>query len=793
MDIKSIKNRIPALKASLKKLVSSIRKLFSMPSFAKLWWQKVIVRTGQAFLIILLIIIAIDLNFLWLFGQSPDIIDLREPDINIASELYAADSSQIGKYYIENRIPIEFKDLSPVLINTLLAAEDIRFYKHNGIDVKATMAAVWSTAKGDRRGGSTITQQLVKNLYKTRHKNKKGLLGYIKGVSIIVDKSKEWINALKLEFFYSKEEILTMYLNTVDFGSHSFGIKAASRTFFNKLPADLKPEEAALIIGLLKAPTYYSPVFNRENSLRRRNGILSQMGKYGFLSMEESDSLQKLPIKLKYRQPVPEEKDATYFKEAVAKYLQNWSKETGYNIYTDGLKIYTTIDPKLQQYAEEAVAKHMKRLQKKFFEHWRGENPWVDSKGVEIPGFIDDLVKETGIYKTLKERFADKTDSIDYYLNKPHKMSVFTWSGDSDTVLSVIDSIKYYRHLLNTGFVSIDPHNGYVKAWVGGINYRFFKYDHINQAKRQPGSLFKAFVYAAAFENGFGPCDKLIDEPVTINYVEKGEKKSWSPHNANWVFTYNNVSLKNAFARSINTVAVQLTKEIGWDKVIEMAHRMGINSDLMNVPSVCLGSSDVNLIELVNAYAVFLNKGMLNEPVLVTRITDREGNILYEYKPKPTRVLDEETAYLMTVMLRAGLTESGGTTQGLWEYDIFKYDTEFGGKTGTSSNFSDGWFIGVTPSLVSGVWVGGEHRNIRFRTSQLGEGLRTALPTYGIFMEKVLKDKTLIRYRGKFPKPEIKISKNYTCVSPVYSNDSLVEDEIEVTDTLNIEPITLPL
>lgn len=764
-----------------------------MPSFAKLWWQKVIVRTGQAFLIILLIIIAIDLNFLWLFGQSPDIIDLREPDINIASELYAADSSQIGKYYIENRIPIEFKDLSPVLINTLLAAEDIRFYKHNGIDVKATMAAVWSTAKGDRRGGSTITQQLVKNLYKTRHKNKKGLLGYIKGVSIIVDKSKEWINALKLEFFYSKEEILTMYLNTVDFGSHSFGIKAASRTFFNKLPADLKPEEAALIIGLLKAPTYYSPVFNRENSLRRRNGILSQMGKYGFLSMEESDSLQKLPIKLKYRQPVPEEKDATYFKEAVAKYLQNWSKETGYNIYTDGLKIYTTIDPKLQQYAEEAVAKHMKRLQKKFFEHWRGENPWVDSKGVEIPGFIDDLVKETGIYKTLKERFADKTDSIDYYLNKPHKMSVFTWSGDSDTVLSVIDSIKYYRHLLNTGFVSIDPHNGYVKAWVGGINYRFFKYDHINQAKRQPGSLFKAFVYAAAFENGFGPCDKLIDEPVTINYVEKGEKKSWSPHNANWVFTYNNVSLKNAFARSINTVAVQLTKEIGWDKVIEMAHRMGINSDLMNVPSVCLGSSDVNLIELVNAYAVFLNKGMLNEPVLVTRITDREGNILYEYKPKPTRVLDEETAYLMTVMLRAGLTESGGTTQGLWEYDIFKYDTEFGGKTGTSSNFSDGWFIGVTPSLVSGVWVGGEHRNIRFRTSQLGEGLRTALPTYGIFMEKVLKDKTLIRYRGKFPKPENKISKNYTCVSPVYSNDSLVEDEIEVTDTLNIEPITLPL
>jgi penicillin-binding protein 1A len=793
VDISSLKSSIPAVKSSLKKLFLRLKKLFSMPSFAKVWWQKAIVRISQGILIILLLTIAIDLNFLWLFGQSPDITDLKEPDINIASELYASDSSRIGKYYIENRIPVEFKELPPVLINSLLAAEDIRFYQHNGIDVKATLAAVWSTAKGERRGGSTITQQLVKNLYKTRHKNKKGLLGHVKGVSIIVDKSKEWINALKLEFFYSKEEILTMYLNTVDFGSHSFGIKAASRTFFNKLPLELKAEEAALVIGLLKAPTYYSPVLNRENSIRRRNSILAQMGKYGFLSQKEADSLQSLPIRLKYRQPVPEEKDATYFKEAVARYLQDWSKETGYNIYTDGLKIYTTIDPKLQQYAEEAVAKHMKRLQKRFFEHWRGENPWVDSKGNEIPGFIDELVKETNTFKALKEKFGENNDSIEYFINKPHKMSVFSWDGDTDTIMSVIDSIKYYRHLLNTGFVSIDPGNGYVKAWVGGINYKFFKYDHISQAKRQPGSLFKAFVYAAAFENGFGPCDRMTDQPVTINYVEKGENKSWSPHNANWVFTYNNVSLKNAFARSINTVAVQLTKEIGWDKVIEMAHRMGIRSELMNVPSVCLGSSDVSLMELVNAYSVVLNNGKLNEPVLVTKITDREGKTLYEYEPSPRQVIDQETAFLMSIMLRSGLTESGGTTQGLWEYDIFKYDTEFGGKTGTSSNFSDGWFIGVTPKLVSGVWVGGEHRNIRFRTSQLGEGLRTALPTYGLFMEKVLKDKSLIRYRGKFPKAEIKISKEYTCVSPNYSNDSLDTDEIEVTDTLNIEPIALPL
>ncbi len=767
-----------------------LKKILSVPSFARSWWQKALFRAVQLLIIFLLLIVAIDLNFLGLFGDSPEVKDLKEPDISIASELYAADSSQIGKYYIENRIPITYTELSPLIINTLLAAEDIRFYQHNGVDVRATFAAIWSTAKGERRGGSTITQQLVKNLYKTRHKNQKGLLGNVKGLNIAIDKSKEWINALKLEYYYSKEEILTMYLNTVDFGSHSFGIKAASRTFFNKLPAELQAEEASLIIGLLKAPTYYSPVANKENALRRRNSILSQMGKYGFLSDQEADSLQKLPIKLKFRQPVPDATDATYFKDAVARSLQEWSKESGYDIYTDGLKIYTTIDPQLQAYAEVAVEKHMKKLQLRFFEHWEGQNPWVDSKGNVIEGFIEELVAETSAYKSLKAKFGYNIDSIDHYLNIPHKMSVFTWEGKNDTVMSTIDSIKYYRHLLNTGFVSIEPQTGHVKAWVGGINYNFFQYDHIAQAKRQPGSLFKAFVYAAAFESGLGPCDRRTDQPVTINYIEKGKNKSWSPHNSNWVFTWDNVSLKNAFARSINSVAVQLTKEIGWDKVIELAHRMGIGSELIDVPSVSLGSSDVNLLELANAYSVFVNKGKLNSPVLVTKITDREGNTLFEHKPEGKQVISEETAFLMTVMLRSGLTEYGGTTQGLWEFDIFKYNTEFGGKTGTSSNFSDGWFIGVTPKLVSGVWVGGEHRNIRFRTSQLGEGLRTALPAYGYFMELVLKDESLLHYRGKFPKPEIKISKPYSCVSPVYKRDTTSVDDIDMGDPLVIEPIT---
>lgn len=729
-------------------------------------------RLLQSFMLLLLIILSINFNLLYLFGPSPRITDLKDPEISVASQLLAADGSIIGKYYLEDRSPVEFSDLSPTLINTLLAAEDIRFYKHNGIDIKATIAALWSTATGDKRGGSTITQQLVKNLYKTRNQKRKGLLGNIPGLGMVIDKSKEWINALKLEFYYSKDEILTMYLNTVDFGSNTFGIKSAASVFFNKLPSELKPEEAAVLIGLLKAPTFYSPVQNPDNSLRRRNSILDQMQRYGFLAPEVADSLINTKLHLHFRQR-QDDTDATYFKEAVARSLQEWSRETGFNIYTAGLKIHTTIDPKLQAYAEQAVEKHMKRLQKRFFEHWRGENPWVDSQGVEIEGFIEDLAKGTPYYESLNKKYNGNQDSIDFYLNQPRRISIFTYDGHNDTLMSAMDSIRYYRHLLNTGFVSMDPATGYVKAWVGGVNFRFFKFDHVNQARRQPGSLFKAFVYTAAFEQGLGPCDKRVDRPVTIKYTEKGESKTWSPHNADWNFSGGNITLKNAFARSVNSIAVQLTDEMGWDKVIECAKRMGIASPLRDVPSVCLGTSDVTLLELVNSYCTFLKGGILSEPVFVTYITDQDGNVVYRYKPEVKRVISEENAFLMSIMLRSGLSEAGGTTQGLWDYDLFKYDTEFGGKTGTSSNFSDGWFIGITPKLVSGVWVGGEHRNTRFRTSQLGEGLRTALPVFGLYMEKVLQDPSLKKYRGKFPKAEIKITKSYSCVSSYRAPDSL--------------------
>ncbi len=751
--------------AKVKKVLKFIFGLFfRLPNTIKSIWLKMAMRLMQAMILLLLFLLSVNFNLFGLFGPSPKLNDLKDPEISIASELFASDSTHIGRYYLENRSPVGFSDLSPTLINTLLATEDIRFYQHNGIDIKATAAAIWSTARGDKRGGSTITQQLIKNLYKTRHKNQKGWLGYIPGVNILIDKLKEWINAIKLELYYSKDEILTMYLNTVDFGSHAFGIKAASKTFFDKSPADLNAAEAAVLIGLLKAPSYYSPVQNPDNALLRRNSILMQMQRYSFLSEAAADSLVKTKLALRFRRNHDDD-DATYFKEAVARSLQDWSKESGYNIYTDGLKIYTTLDPKLQEYAEQAVNQHMKRLQQRFYEHWQGQNPWINSKGKEIEGFIENLAKETPQYERLTKKFSNNPDSVDYYLNQPRKMSVFSWQGSTDTLMSTMDSIRYYRHLLNTGFVSMDPATGFIKAWVGGINFRFFKYDHVNQARRQPGSVFKAFVYTAAFEHGLGPCDRRIDQPVRVRYTEKGETKTWSPHNADWNFTWDNVTMKNAFARSINSIAVQLTNEMGWDKVVECAQRMGVSSPLRNVPSICLGSSDVTLLEIVNAYCVLVNNGLLNEPVFVTRIVNRDGKEVYRYAPKPKQVVDAETAFLMSIMLRSGLTEAGGTTQGLWEYDLFRYDTEFGGKTGTSSNFSDGWFMGVTPKLVSGVWVGGEHRNVRFRTSALGEGLKTALPVYGLFMEKVLRDPDLKHYRGKFAKPSISINKPYNCAS----------------------------
>ena len=779
MNDSNLRSRVSFLSEKALKVFSGtrnfIRTWIRIPREAPLWLKAVLVGI-YSLAFFLMLTLAIDINFLWLFGSSPKIKELKNPDISITSQIYSADGKMIGTLFTENRTPAVYEDLPENLINSLIATEDVRFYKHNGVDIKATFAAAWSVVQGDRRGGSTITQQLVKNLFKTRKDYSTGPLGSIPFVSTLISKAKEWINAVKIELYYSKEDIIMMYFNTVDFGSHAFGINSAASTFFSKKPSELTYNESAVLVGLLKAPSSYSPVANPERSKIRRNQVISQLEKYGYISTKEKDSLTELPLKLKFQRKSFSKGNMTYLRDAIVRDLQPWSKETGIDVWTDGLKIYTTIDSRMQKYAEEAVASHMKNLQRVFNQSGKDAvRPWIDENGKEIKDYFLKRAIELPQYKKLIARYGEGSDSIRLALSQKHAMKVFTFNGERDTTMSALDSIKYYQSFFQTGFVAMEPGTGFVKAWVGGINFKYFKYDHVNQSKRQPGSLFKAFVYAAAFDNGFGPCDVITDQPVSIKYSENGEEKEWRPNNVDHSHA-GTMTLKHAFARSVNSVAVQLTQKIGWRKVIEYAQMMGIKSDLADVPSICLGSSDVTLEEMVNAYCTFVNGGSLVEPVLVTRIEDQNGKVLYEALPAKKQVLNPQTAFLMSVLLRSGLTEPGGTTQGLWEYDIFRFGTEFGGKTGTSSDYTDGWFVGVTPGLVAGCWVGNDDRSIHFRTSHLGEGLRTAQPIYGKFMANLLKDESLKEYRQKFSKPDIKIDKPYGCQTPWPKADSLATD-----------------
>ena len=726
---------------------------------------------------IILCIFCIDMNVLWLFGKSPHMYQISHPKMSLASELYSADGKLLGKYFNENRTPVKYEEISPALINTLVLTEDVRFYKHHGIDFVSIFGMTKSLFKGEKRGGSTITQQLVKNLFKTRTNYSRGLLGYIPILKTVIYKIKEIVTAIKIEFFYSKKDILTMYFNTVDFGSNLYGIRTASKCFFNQNPAALGYGQSALLIGMLKAPSYYSPIYHPDKARQRRNIVLGQLLKYKEINKQVYNTLTAEPVVLDLAFETNYDGKALYFRQAVSNHLKKWLKDNDYDLYADGLKIYTTIDSRMQDYAEEATREHMSRLQRTFYYHWEGKNPWVGDNGEEVPGFIENMAKKTGYYETIHAKYKGNVDSVNYYLNLKRKMHVFTWKGERDTLFSLMDSLRYYKQLLHAGFIAMDPNTGFVKTWVGGIDYKFFKFDHVKQFKRQPGSTFKAFLYAAAIDKGYGPCDTKQDIPVSVTYLENGQTKTWSPHNSDWEFTGETMTLKHAFARSVNSIAVQLVKEIGWAKVIEYAHHLGITSPLANVPSVCLGSSDVSLYELVDAYCCFVNDGYRVEPVLLTKVTDKNGKVLYTEETKKVRVLSEETAFLMMQLLWGGLTEPGGTTQALFEYDLFHYNTDFGGKTGTSSNHSDGWFIGVTPGLIGGAWVGAEELCVHFRTSDLGEGCKTATPIYGKFMEKVLKDSRFDYLHQRWPKPKVKIKKNYSCHTFATKRDSLKTEE----------------
>lgn len=740
-------------------------------------------------LFVIIYVFCLETNFLWLSGQMPSVEDLQNPKVAQASEIYSYDKVMIGKFFTENRTPIQYKDLPKHLIDALVATEDTRFYSHSGIDSRALARAVVGVLTGNREGGgSTITQQLAKNLFKTRRRESRGLLYNVPLVRTLIIKSKEWLMAIKLERNFTKPEILTMYFNTVDFGSNAYGIKTAARTYFNKSPDSLNIQEAAVLVGLQKATTTYNPLINREKSRVRRNVVLSQMAKDNFLTKAQADSLSKLPLRVRFTPDNPYAGPANYFKNAVVDVVKKWGEENGYDLYTDGLKVYTTIDSRMQEYAEEAMREKMKQLQRTFDNHWKGRNPWIDEDGNELEDFIDRVAQRTERYKALTQKFPNQPDSVKFYMEeKKDSMTVFTWNGPQKKYMTPIDSIRYYKRFLQAGMVAMDPHSGFIRAWVGGLDYNFFKYDHVKQAKRQPGSTFKPFVYTAAIDDStinMSPCDRMQDKPFRKEFIENGEEKVWEPKNSTGSYSYSNLTLRRAMARSINSITAQLTDEVGPERVADYAKRMGIQSRLAVVPSIGLGSSDVSLYEMVAAYCTFANNGVYTEPLLVTRIEDRNGKVIQEFTPERRQAIREESAFLMLHMLKGGLEERGGTSQNLWSYDLFKNRNEVGGKTGTTSNNSDGWFIGVTRDLVVGAWVGGDDRSIHFRSTDLGEGAKTALPLVGRFMEKIYDDKALGVYQGPFSKPTIKITKEYLNCPGTYDDD--YDDSEAESDTSDI-------
>jgi penicillin-binding protein 1A len=710
-------------------------------------------------LMLVLYVYAVSINFLNLFGEMPDLKTLENPKSELASEVYSADNVLMGKYFRENRSPVDYEDLPQNLVDALIATEDIRFEEHSGIDFKASFAIVYYKLLGHQdRGSSTLSQQLARNLFRTRSDLNNGLLSDVPGLRTLIIKSKEWIMAIKLERSYSKKEILTMYLNTVDFGSNAFGIKVAAKTFFNKAPKDLEVEESALLVGLLKGPSFYSPVNRPERSKSRRNTVLAQMHKYHFLDEETFEAKKAKDIKLVYSVENQNKGLAPYFRTEASKFLLKWCKENGYDLYSDGLKIYTTIDSRMQRYAEEAVEQHMKTQQAIFNEHWKGRNPWVDENFREIPNFVEMSIKRTQRYKNLYETYDGDQDSIKYYLNKKVPMTVFSWKGEKDTVMSPIDSLKYYKRFLHAGFMAMNPQNGHIKAWVGGTNYKYFKYDHVKQGTRQPGSTFKPFLYAAAIDAGYSPCFEVADVQYNIPLANG---KVWSPQNSDNNFTGASYSLRQALGESKNSVSAFLISKLGASTLVSYAKEMGISTPLEEFPSLALGSSDVTLYDMVGAYGTFVNQGTWMEPTYITRIEDKNGNVLKEFVPNSREVMSEERAYIMVHMLKAAAERNGTAYYGLRVRH--KLSNEIGGKTGTTSNLSDAWFMGITPDLVCGTWVGGEDRSIHYRSMALGQGNKLAMPIYGNFMQKVYADKNLSVSKEPFPKPANPISIELDC------------------------------
>ena len=759
------------------------RKLRKALATKKPWFRYVVRSVWILFLCIVLglplFVFAVSIDLFGLFGEMPKLTQIENPENDLSSELLSADGMSLGRYFTYNRSQVTYDQLSDDLVNTLLYSEDHRFYQHSGLDFPAYLRVFYGILTLNQQGGgSTITQQLAKNLYtQNMEMGLDGALSNVGGtVKRVIEKTKEWIISVYLEKNFTKEEIIAMYLNTTFFSSNAYGIKVAAETYFNKTPDSLNIQESAVLVGLLQAITRFNPVLNPENSLRKRNEVLAKLYRHRYIkTFEEYDSLIALPIELDYKVENHNEGLATYFRAVIKNDLMAWCKEHNLDLEESGLKIYTTIDSRMQQYAEEAVAEAMTAQQKIFNEHWKGRNPWRDENRQEIEGFLESRIKLTDTYRTLLAKYGKNSDSLKYFLNLKRPMRVFTWKGERDTLFSYMDSLNYYKRFLQTGFMAMDGHTGEIKAWVGGINHKYFKYDHVRQGKRQPGSTFKPFVYGLAMESGYSPCMEFFDISPSFNLPEGG---TYYPPNADGTRgSGEKMNLRQAMARSVNSITAQLLQRLGADNVVKFAHRVGIKSHLDAVPSLCLGVNDVSLYELVGAYSTFVNSGIHTEPFYITRIEDKHGNVLENFVPKTVEAISERTAYKMIHMLQGGVQEEGGTSLGV-PYEL-KEDNELGGKTGTTNAASDGWYVGVTKDLVAGAWVGGDERSIHYESWVMGQGGRTARPIWEKFMLKVYADELLPYKKGPFKRPLSGLDMTLDCDQHSNTDES---DSIQVID-----------
>ena len=700
---------------------------------------------------VFIIILFIFLVGFGVFGSLPKVDELLNPKNNLATIVYSGDMKILGKYYSENRVNVAFEKIDKDVVNALIATEDVRYYEHNGVDFKALLRSFFGVfTGGNRGGGSTISQQLAKMMFPRERLNK---------LELVVRKLKEWIIATQLEKYYTKDEILALYLNKFDFLNLAVGIKSAAQIYFNSNQDSLKIEQAAMLVGMAKNPSLFNPIRHNEICLKRRNVVLNQLVKYGYLSSLKYDSLKVLPLGLSFRPEDHNDGLAPYFREYLRDvFLKNWCKshinsetEAPYNIYKDGLKIYTTIDSKMQNYAEEAVYEHMNDLQKMFSKECLNKKnapfAWNVSKQ-EIEGIMNSSVKRSDRYRQLKEDGLSHEKIIEIF-HKPVPMRVYSLRGDIDTILSPYDSIKYYKSFLQTGFMAMEPQTGYVKAWVGGINHKYFKYDHVKVSKRQVGSTFKPFVYALAIQEGLSPCHQVPNIRTCINMPDG---KDWCPDNSDGLKgTGQMITLRRALALSVNYVTAWIMKQYGPHAVVNLVKRLGVTSQIPEVPSICLGTADISVFEMVAANSTFANKGTYIQPTFITRIEDKNGKVLEEFIPNSNEVFSEEKAYTMIQLMRGVVQEGTGSRLRGAKY---KLNNQIAGKTGTTQHNADGWFIGLTPELAAGCWVGGEDRSIHFNSILEGQGASMALPIWGKFFVKVYADKSIKLSKSDFTKPK---------------------------------------